>query len=274
MNINVRFDKDIIDKISVEISKAEKSIKGAIAWFTDAELEKLIGIKNNLLDGLILNGDLLNNRLSFKRFKSKVFYLDIERGLMHHKFCIIDDKILITGSYNWTTKARYYNKENIIIIEDEKVVNEFIKEYDGLKTLATPKENYIFDNLKEKDDIENNELFELEQKFNSEIESKIEEIKRIRTNEFRKLGSLAEKWVAKNTGVIAAKNLMLKTTEFPSGFENLALLEKLNLSFEESIINKEFTCLFSDNVKNIALNRLKKYEYFKSEIYSQFQNRY
>lgn len=37
---------------------------------------------------------------------------------MHHKFCIIDQKIVITGSYNWTKQARN-NEENITVIKDE-----------------------------------------------------------------------------------------------------------------------------------------------------------
>lgn len=269
MEINVRFDNDISERIAVEIAKAKKSIKCAIAWFTDAELEKLIGLKSNLLDGIILNDDSINNKLSFGSFQSKVFYSDLEHGLMHHKFCIIDDKTLITGSYNWTTKARYYNKENIIIIEDEKIVKEFLKQYDELKENATQKKGSELNNIN--GEIENDELFDLEKTFNSEIEDKIEKIKQNRTREFRGLGDLAEKWVAQNTGVVAARKLMLIQDEFPSGFLKLAELGKLNLSFEESVIKNKYSALFQEKIKSIAFNRLKKLEYFKSDIYSIFQ---
>jgi len=37
---------------------------------------------------------------------------------MHNKFCVIDSKTVVTGSYNWTKKAQS-NYENITIIKDE-----------------------------------------------------------------------------------------------------------------------------------------------------------
>lgn len=36
---------------------------------------------------------------------------------MHHKFCVIDRKTVITGSYNWSRKARR-NDENITVVTD------------------------------------------------------------------------------------------------------------------------------------------------------------
>lgn len=35
-------------------------------------------------------------------------------ALMHHKFMIIDDKELLTGSYNWSDTAEYTNYENLL----------------------------------------------------------------------------------------------------------------------------------------------------------------
>jgi cardiolipin hydrolase len=35
---------------------------------------------------------------------------------MHHKFVIIDNKVLITGSLNWSAHGVNNNNENIIII--------------------------------------------------------------------------------------------------------------------------------------------------------------
>ena len=39
-------------------------------------------------------------------------------GLMHNKFCIIDNEILIIGSYNWSANA-HRHFENIFVIENE-----------------------------------------------------------------------------------------------------------------------------------------------------------
>jgi hypothetical protein len=38
-------------------------------------------------------------------------------GLMHHKFALIDDSILIIGSFNWTAAAEEVNDENILLLK-------------------------------------------------------------------------------------------------------------------------------------------------------------
>lgn len=58
---------------------------------------------------------------------------------MHNKFCIIDQKVLINGSYNWTYFAEEKNRENILIIENEsEVVNSFFDEFQRLIKLTIP----------------------------------------------------------------------------------------------------------------------------------------
>ncbi len=56
-------------------------------------------------------------------------------GIMHNKFCIIDDRITITGSYNWTARADLENDENILIIESEELARiykeQFLKYWNG-----------------------------------------------------------------------------------------------------------------------------------------------
>lgn len=37
---------------------------------------------------------------------------------MHNKYAVIDDNVVITGSFNWTSKAVSTNRENIVIIRD------------------------------------------------------------------------------------------------------------------------------------------------------------
>jgi hypothetical protein len=58
---------------------------------------------------------------------------------MHNKFCIIDNKVLINGSYNWTYYAENKNHENILIIKDEKhVIDAFDQEFQRLISLLNP----------------------------------------------------------------------------------------------------------------------------------------
>lgn len=51
---------------------------------------------------------------------------------MHHKFAVIDNKTVLTGSYNWTRSAALYNHENIVLSTDKQVVKKFRNEFEKL----------------------------------------------------------------------------------------------------------------------------------------------
>jgi len=41
-----------------------------------------------------------------------------ESGLMHQKFAVMDHKVVLTGSYNWTVAADRWNDENLLFFRD------------------------------------------------------------------------------------------------------------------------------------------------------------
>lgn len=47
--------------------------------------------------------------------------IDYKPRIAHNKVMIIDDKTVITGSFNFTNAAQKSNAENVIIIEDSKI---------------------------------------------------------------------------------------------------------------------------------------------------------
>ena len=53
---------------------------------------------------------------------------------MHHKFAILDDAVVITGSFNWTTQAAKSNQENILFFENDKIAKSYTDEYNRLWT--------------------------------------------------------------------------------------------------------------------------------------------
>ena len=57
---------------------------------------------------------------------------DEVRYHMHHKMAIIDDSVLVTGSFNWTTQAVKNNQENIIFMENPDVCKKYKEEYNRL----------------------------------------------------------------------------------------------------------------------------------------------
>jgi len=54
-------------------------------------------------------------------------------GIMHRKFCVIDNNVLIHGSYNWTTNAETRNDEEISVDRnDVKKASLYTKEFNRL----------------------------------------------------------------------------------------------------------------------------------------------
>ena len=52
--------------------------------------------------------------------------------IMHHKFAIIDNRLLLTGSYNWTFSANNRNDENLMVIDDPELIEIFQNQFEKL----------------------------------------------------------------------------------------------------------------------------------------------
>lgn len=62
---------------------------------------------------------------------------------MHHKFAIVDGRMLMTGSLNWTTQAIQNNRENVLVVEDDEYVKAFLDEFERIWEEYNPR-NYSF----------------------------------------------------------------------------------------------------------------------------------
>ena len=51
---------------------------------------------------------------------------------MHNKYVIIDKRILITGSFNWTAQAVSRNNENVVVLEDEELCLRYTADFERL----------------------------------------------------------------------------------------------------------------------------------------------
>jgi len=51
---------------------------------------------------------------------------------LHHKFGLIDDKIVITGSHNWSLAADRNNDETVLVIQSQTVAAHFKREFERL----------------------------------------------------------------------------------------------------------------------------------------------
>lgn len=112
----------------------------AVAWFTHRDLFYAIlrALDRNVKVSVILIDDVINrgpSGLDFATFVAKggeIRFVNTRKLLMHNKFCLFDEKILITGSYNWTYSAEMRNAENIIATDEESVCQAFHEQFGQL----------------------------------------------------------------------------------------------------------------------------------------------
>jgi hypothetical protein len=137
--ISLAYFENIQEVIIDKLLAANKSVIVAVAWMTDPEIFEVLCKKaqEGLVVELMLIQDEINNEKSTFNHKNlleyggKVYFKGEEKNgsIMHHKFCVIDNNIVITGSYNWSRKAQI-NNENIVIAEDAKeLAGQFLKEF-------------------------------------------------------------------------------------------------------------------------------------------------
>jgi phosphatidylserine/phosphatidylglycerophosphate/cardiolipin synthase-like enzyme len=51
---------------------------------------------------------------------------------LHHKFAVIDNKKVITGSFNWSPSAAHQNDETLLVIHSPQLAKHFTREMDRL----------------------------------------------------------------------------------------------------------------------------------------------
>ena len=51
---------------------------------------------------------------------------------MHHKFALLDDSLVLTGSYNWTRESEEENYDNLVVLGDPEVIKVYRQEFDLL----------------------------------------------------------------------------------------------------------------------------------------------
>lgn len=137
------FYNDIENKILINLRKTKSEVKIAVSWLTNLRLfnEVVNLLANNVVVTIILADDIINftnPKIDFNKLIHLNAEIRVSRypKLMHNKFCIIDNRFLIQGSYNWTLKAEHHNFENIILSTDKQIIIQFNDYFEQLKTIT------------------------------------------------------------------------------------------------------------------------------------------
>lgn len=126
-----------LHKIIDLIKNAKESVKVASFTFTNEKIaDELVKAQSRGVNVTILTESKQRNAMGSQYQRLKDFGLDIRldsnKYNMHHKFMIIDGKIVETGSPNFTLGGFNQNDENMVIIHDKKIAGEFLMEFDRL----------------------------------------------------------------------------------------------------------------------------------------------
>ena len=119
-------------RITQEIERAVSSIDIAIYTFTETEIaDELIAAKNRGVSIRIVAdaGEASATGSVIARLERAGFQVKrtegIGTGIMHNKYVILDGRLLITGSYNWSDAAEIKNFENVVFIQDSATVSSY-----------------------------------------------------------------------------------------------------------------------------------------------------
>ena len=114
-------------EIMKQMAKAKERIDFAIFTFAESsgiDDQMNLNVRANVSVNGLINGDQRNSQWSASRYLDKNIAIKFtnkgQKGLgkLHHKLMVIDKKVVIIGSFNYTQPANLLNDENIIIIGD------------------------------------------------------------------------------------------------------------------------------------------------------------
>lgn len=118
-----------------DLKGARVSILVAMAWFTNQRIADVLieKFKEGLDVRVVSFDDHVNAKfgvdidgIPHKKVKSP------KGGIMHDKFCVIDNQKVLTGSYNWSVNAENKNVENVPVIYDDARASDYSVEFRNL----------------------------------------------------------------------------------------------------------------------------------------------
>ena len=131
---------------SKELARMIKAAKKEIVVAAYAFSSKYLGtalsdaIKRSVKVRIILDGENARKAYSIDEWLAgegiDVRFIEVAGGSMHHKFILIDGKLLMTGSYNFTNESEFRNHEAAIFTNNKVLIQSFATEFERLWNLA------------------------------------------------------------------------------------------------------------------------------------------
>lgn len=275
------FFKTIKEEIISQLKSATINIKVAVAWLTDEDIIRILIQKQ--LEGLhvqIIISNAKENFVNISKFKSFLqsegdFYI-AHSPFMHNKFCIIDDRVIINGSYNWSYSA-IRSEENILVLiidkneaEDDKLLKKFNTKFNYLYSKCSLK----ISNMIELNNFRNNPVdsinlllkfdeaeIQLRKEFEEEVQLSINKSKEKINIDY--LG-LLDRMKLDGGGVNFVKRLLndeISSGVMKPGFKKLenTIPHSVDLSMEYLVSKSKYHTLFTQEEISFCVNLMTKY---------------
>lgn len=115
------------------ISQANQSILVSAYSFTSQIIAQALleAKKRHVNVKIILDKSQISQRYSSSKFFKNLGFdlkIDTKHAIFHNKVMIIDDKTVITGSFNFTKAAETKNAENVLIIRNNPQIAKLYKQ--------------------------------------------------------------------------------------------------------------------------------------------------
>ncbi len=121
-------------RVAAAIESAEHSVDVAIYSFTSREIYGALmrahdkGARVRVVADALQasSGSSIVDGLEGEGVEVRLFPKGVT---MHNKFAVIDNSLVITGSYNWTKNASYYNRENLVMLFGKGLAGRYGQEF-------------------------------------------------------------------------------------------------------------------------------------------------
>lgn len=128
-------------KIVEKLKQANSSIYFMAFSFTDDRMGEVL--RKKAKEGVLVRGvfETTGSETKYSEYGALLKAgIDVRQDgnpyLMHHKVFVIDEKIVITGSFNFSASADENNDENIVIIEDPALARAYLAEFQRVYSAA------------------------------------------------------------------------------------------------------------------------------------------
>jgi len=123
-------------KVIEWIGKANHSLHILIYSFTlDSVSDALVDAQNRGIEvKVVFEKSQISQYSEYRKLRNAEVPVrnDTNSKSMHHKVMIVDDAVVLTGSFNWSQNGQENNNENLVIIDDENVASSYSKEFQNI----------------------------------------------------------------------------------------------------------------------------------------------